>query len=183
MLENSRILLTGPTSQVGWPIARALAAQNEVVGLARFRKPEERQRMEAAGVRCIALDLAQDPLDALPRDFDYVLHFAVAKTGDFDARPRRQRRRHRPPLRALPRREGGAALLVRRRVRAAGTQAREGDRSARRQPPRGDADLQPVQDRRGGGRAHRGAPLRPARHDRALQRARTATTAAGPSTT
>jgi nucleoside-diphosphate-sugar epimerase len=59
--------------------------KNEVVGLARFRKPDERQRMEAAGVRCVALDLTQDLLDALPRDFDYVLHFAVAKTGDFDA--------------------------------------------------------------------------------------------------
>lgn len=85
MLENAKILLTGPTSQVGWPIARALAPKNEVVGLARFRKPDERQRMEAVGVRCVALDLARDPLDALPRDFDYVLHFAVAKTGDFDA--------------------------------------------------------------------------------------------------
>jgi nucleoside-diphosphate-sugar epimerase len=84
MLENAKILLTGPTSQVAWPIARALAPKNEIVGLARFRKPEERARLEAAGVRCVALDLACDPLDALPRDFDYVLHFAVAKSGDFE---------------------------------------------------------------------------------------------------
>lgn len=81
MLENAKILLTGPTSQVAWPIARALAPKNEIVGLARFRKPEERARLEAAGVRCVALDLACDPLDALPRDFDYVLHLAHTRLG------------------------------------------------------------------------------------------------------
>jgi nucleoside-diphosphate-sugar epimerase len=84
-LENHRILLTGPTSQVAWPIARALAARNEVFGVSRLRKAEERARLESIGVRPVPLDLAQDPLDALPRDFDYVLNFAVAKSGDFDA--------------------------------------------------------------------------------------------------
>lgn len=85
MLEKRKILLTGPTSQVAWPIARALAQRNEVFGVARLRKPEQRAQLEAAGVRAVALDLAQDSLDALPRDFDSVLHFAVAKSGDFEA--------------------------------------------------------------------------------------------------
>jgi UDP-glucuronate 4-epimerase len=85
VLENRKILLTGPTSQVAWPIAQALAPKNEVIGLARFKKAEDRERLEKIGVRCVALDLAQDAsLDALPRDFDYVLHFAVAKTHDFE---------------------------------------------------------------------------------------------------
>jgi nucleoside-diphosphate-sugar epimerase len=84
-LEGQKILLTGPTSQVAWPIARALAPRNEVWGVSRLRKPEERARLEGAGVRPLPLDLAGDPLDPLPRDFDYVLNFAVAKSGDFEA--------------------------------------------------------------------------------------------------
>ena len=43
-LEGERILVTGPTSQVGLPVARALAERNEVFGLARFRRPEEREQ-------------------------------------------------------------------------------------------------------------------------------------------
>jgi len=83
-LEGRKILLTGPTSQVALPIARALAGANDVTGLARFRKAEDRERVEALGLRTVAVDLATDPLDDLPDDFDTVLHFAVVKTGDFD---------------------------------------------------------------------------------------------------
>ena len=83
-LENQKLLITGPTSQVAWPIARALAARNEVVGVGRLRKPEQRAQLEAAGVRPVPLDLANDSFDDLPRDFDYVLNFAVAKSGDFE---------------------------------------------------------------------------------------------------
>jgi len=85
MLENHRILITGPTSQVAFPIARELARRNEVFGLARFRRPEDLARIEAIGVKCLAVDLADGSLDAVPSDFDYVLHFAVVKSGDFDA--------------------------------------------------------------------------------------------------
>jgi nucleoside-diphosphate-sugar epimerase len=83
MLTGRKILLTGPTSQVAFPIARALAAQNEVHGLARFSKAAERARCETIGVRCHAVDLATSALDALPDDFDVVLNFAVVKSGDF----------------------------------------------------------------------------------------------------
>lgn len=82
-LSDEKILITGPASQVGFPVVKALAAQNEVVGLARFSRPEDRERVEAAGARCIALDLADGDLAALPDDFTYVLHFAVVKSGDF----------------------------------------------------------------------------------------------------
>jgi len=84
MLENAKILLTGPTSQVGLPLALALAKEHRLTGLARFGDARARERLEAAGVRCVALDLTDDALDELDRDFDYVLHFAVVKTGDFD---------------------------------------------------------------------------------------------------
>jgi UDP-glucuronate 4-epimerase len=83
MLESRKILLTGPTSQVALPIALALAPDNELHGLARFSDAAARERLEAAGVCCHATDLAEDPLDDLPDDFDYVLHFAVVKTGDW----------------------------------------------------------------------------------------------------
>jgi nucleoside-diphosphate-sugar epimerase len=79
-----RILVTGVTGQVALPIARALAREHEVFGLARFRKPAEHQRVEAAGVRPVAGDLAAGRFDEVPREVDRLLHFAVAKTSDFD---------------------------------------------------------------------------------------------------
>ena len=84
MLENERILVTGPTSQVGFPIARELARHNEVHGLARLSRGEDRDRLVAAGIHPIAADLASDSLAALPGGFTYVLNFAVVKSGDFD---------------------------------------------------------------------------------------------------
>jgi len=83
-LRNEKILVTGPTSQVALPVVRELARDNEVWGLARFRKPEDRERVEALGARCVAVDLAHDGFEALPDDFDVALHFAVVKSGDFD---------------------------------------------------------------------------------------------------
>jgi nucleoside-diphosphate-sugar epimerase len=56
VLQNEKILLTGPNGQVAFPLARALAAHNDVTGLARFGKPEDRERLEALGVRCVAAD-------------------------------------------------------------------------------------------------------------------------------
>jgi nucleoside-diphosphate-sugar epimerase len=83
-IAGEKILVTGPTSQVALPVVRELAARNEVWGLARFRKPADRERVEALGARAVSADLASDSLDALPNDFDTVLHFAVVKSGDFD---------------------------------------------------------------------------------------------------
>ncbi len=84
MLENEKILITGPTSQVGLPVARALVERNEFYGLARFSKNEDREKLEALGVHTIAADLADAPLDEIPDDINVVLHFAVVKSGDFD---------------------------------------------------------------------------------------------------
>lgn len=86
-LRGQKILVTGPTGQVGFPVAKSLASANEVFGLARFAKPEDRERVEAAGVTCVRGDLAAGELEEVPEDIDYVAHFAVAKSpkGDFDA--------------------------------------------------------------------------------------------------
>ena len=83
-LRNQRILLTGPTSQVGLPLARELARENEVHGIARFKDESTRLPLEEVGVRCIPLDLADASLSPLAEDYDYVLNFAVVKSGDFD---------------------------------------------------------------------------------------------------
>ncbi len=85
VLEDNRILITGVTSQVALPVARELAKKNEVFGLARFRKAEDRERIEALGVTCVRADLSER-LDSVPADVDYVLNFAVAKSpnADFD---------------------------------------------------------------------------------------------------
>jgi len=84
MLTNEKVLITGPASQVAFPIARELAKHNEVYGLARFGDGGDRVRLEAVGVKCIQADLAQDSFAKVPDDFTYVLNFAVVKTSDFD---------------------------------------------------------------------------------------------------
>jgi UDP-glucuronate 4-epimerase len=82
MLQREKILITGAASQVGFPIARALAGSNEVFGLARFRNPADRARLEAVGVECVQSDLATDSFASLPDDFTYVLNLAVVKSRD-----------------------------------------------------------------------------------------------------
>ena len=83
-----KVLVTGVTGQVAPPVALALAGDHEVWGAARFRDAEARSRLEAGGVRCVPVDLADGDFSALPDDFDAVLHFAVVKSfrdSDFDA--------------------------------------------------------------------------------------------------
>ena len=82
-LTDRRILITGPTSQVGRPVASALAPRNEVIGLARFSDDAARADLEAVGVRCVPVDLVDPDFSAVPTDVDVVLNFAVTKTGDF----------------------------------------------------------------------------------------------------
>ncbi len=81
---GEKILITGPTSQVAFPIVRALAADNQVLGLARFSKDGDAARVEALGAKAIRCDLASGELAEVPEDVDLVLNFAVVKSGDFD---------------------------------------------------------------------------------------------------
>src|SRR5579863_4977974 len=83
-LRGAKIVVTGVTGQVAEPLACALARDNEVYGAARFKDAEARRRLEAAGVRCLTVDLLDGEPDALPSDADYVLNFAVTKTNDWD---------------------------------------------------------------------------------------------------
>jgi UDP-glucuronate 4-epimerase len=80
-----RILVTGVGGQVAFPLARMLAAQgNEVWGLARLKRPADREKLEDAGIHPFAADLGAGEFTDLPHDFDEVLHFAVAKSGKWE---------------------------------------------------------------------------------------------------
>src|SRR3954470_13594111 len=77
MLDAEKILITGATGKIAFPIARALAERNEVWGAARLREPADREKLAAVGVRPIALDMSIGDFSSLPADFTYVFHAAV----------------------------------------------------------------------------------------------------------
>lgn len=84
-LTGKNILVTGVTGWVAGPVAAALAANgNTVYGAARLKDAAQREPLEAQGIRPISIDLAKQRLDEVPDDIDVVLHFAVAKTMDFE---------------------------------------------------------------------------------------------------
>lgn len=83
-IRDRRILVTGVTGWVAGPLAESLAASgNTVFGAARFRDPAQRDTWLAKGVTPVSIDLENDRLDEVPADLDLVLHFAVAKSNDF----------------------------------------------------------------------------------------------------
>ena len=75
-----RVLVTGATGRVGFPVARALAARHDVFGLARCRSESDRARLEDAGVVPIVADLAEMDLGQLPGRITHVFH-AAARLG------------------------------------------------------------------------------------------------------
>lgn len=85
--SGHRILVTGPAGQIAFPLASALAAGNEVWGIARFGDAASRERCERAGIRTRTVDLAAPDWGDLPEDFDYLLHLAavIPPGWDFDA--------------------------------------------------------------------------------------------------
>jgi nucleoside-diphosphate-sugar epimerase len=105
-LHGRTIVITGVTGQVAGPLAGRLARDNQVFGAARFTNPQARLDLEAAGVRCIPVDLEAGDVTALPADAEYVLHFAVAKTNDWE--------------RDLAANSGGLAALMEHHRNAAG---------------------------------------------------------------
>lgn len=84
MLSDEKILITGPAGQIAFPMARDLAKDNEVWGIARFGDPATRTQVEEVGVRTLAIDLADPDFTELPDDFTYVLHLAVVQVPGLD---------------------------------------------------------------------------------------------------
>lgn len=83
-LTSRRIAVTGLTGQVGGHVARALAADNDVIGLARFGDEAAKRELEGLGIDCRPLDLVAPDFGDIPDEVDHVLHFAVAKSGRWD---------------------------------------------------------------------------------------------------
>ena len=78
MLSGEKILITGPAGRIASGLARSLAPDNEVWGIARFSDPAARERVEAA--RCHHASPSTSPtadFDELPTDFTYLLHLAA----------------------------------------------------------------------------------------------------------
>jgi nucleoside-diphosphate-sugar epimerase len=76
-MSGRRVLVTGASGLVAFPVAVELAKTNEVHAVARFSNPAQRRELEAAGVRTIAFDMAQEDLSPLPRSVDVVINYAV----------------------------------------------------------------------------------------------------------
>lgn len=81
MIENARILVTGATGQVAFPIAAWLARSNDVWGAATLRDKAAADRLANAGIEPVAMDLDAGDVDGLPEGIDYVLHFAFTRGG------------------------------------------------------------------------------------------------------
>lgn len=79
VLDGEKILITGAGGKIAFPIARALAARNEVWGAARFSNPAHRDALSAIGVKPARLDMSEADFGSLPDDFTYVFHAATAE--------------------------------------------------------------------------------------------------------
>ena len=66
------------------PVTLALASNNEVWGLARFRDPAAKEELAAAGVTCVSRNLATESFADLPDDFTLVINAAAVKSGKWD---------------------------------------------------------------------------------------------------
>jgi len=78
--ERWRVLVTGATGRVGFPIARALAKDHQVFGLARCRREGDEARLRAAGVEPIVADIGTFDMALLPSGLTHVFH-AAARIG------------------------------------------------------------------------------------------------------
>src|SRR3984957_11409872 len=79
VIRNKKILVTGATGTVARPVAGALAADNEVWGLARYSDARARDELARQGITCVPFDFMSPKFEDLPDDFDHVLHFGLAR--------------------------------------------------------------------------------------------------------
>ena len=82
-LHGKKVVVVGVTGQVATPLAIKLSETASVIGAARFSSPSHRDHLEAEGIECVTIDLENGDVGNIPRDADYILNFAVAKTNDW----------------------------------------------------------------------------------------------------
>lgn len=80
MPNGWRVLVTGATGRIGFPVAAALARRNTVYGLARCHRPGDVDALRQAGIEPVAGDLAALDYEALPSGLTHVFH-AGARIG------------------------------------------------------------------------------------------------------
>lgn len=84
MLSGEKILVTGVTGQIAFPIAQTLANNNEVWGLARYSRPDDRRRVSEAGITPVVSHIGDGDFSEVPTDFTYVLHLAADLSPGWD---------------------------------------------------------------------------------------------------
>jgi nucleoside-diphosphate-sugar epimerase len=84
VLRDEKVLITGPAGRIAFGIAKTLAPENEVWGIARFSDAATRAEVDALGVTTRAIDLAEPDFSDLPSDFSYVLHIAADFGEDYE---------------------------------------------------------------------------------------------------
>jgi nucleoside-diphosphate-sugar epimerase len=84
MLQDEKILVTGPAGQIAEPICRSLAKDNDVWGIARFSEAGSRERIDDLGITTRVIDLGTSDFQELPDDFTYVLHLAAYLSPGYD---------------------------------------------------------------------------------------------------
>jgi len=72
-MEDQTILVLGATGLIGLPLATELARKNKVVGVSRFEKTAP-EALAERGIEPLQMDVARDPIDALPDEIDYVFN-------------------------------------------------------------------------------------------------------------
>jgi len=75
-MKGRTIVITGVTGKAVLPIAVELARHNEVFGTSRLAQPNEHAVLQSYGIQPCRVDFATDYVAEVPRNPDYLLHFA-----------------------------------------------------------------------------------------------------------
>ena len=84
MLSGEKILITGPAGRIAFGIARSLAADNEVWGIARFSDPDSARQGRGARRDHASRRSRRSRLRRPPDDFTYLLHIAADFSDDYE---------------------------------------------------------------------------------------------------
>ncbi|KUI37746.1 epimerase [Mycobacterium sp. IS-1590] len=84
MLSGERVLITGPAGRIAYGVAKSLARDNEVWGIARFSDSAAREEVEALGLTTRSIDLGVGDFTDLPTNFTYLLHIAADFGEDYE---------------------------------------------------------------------------------------------------